>query len=88
MTSACIVHASTSSWMNDHTESGSKKKSMGRGEKAAMAGASTVGLAVWPVIISTVVAGPIGLIVSGGISLAVVATTSAITYAVTDDDKR
>ena len=87
MTSACIAHASTSSWANgSEPKHDSKGMPMSRGHKAAIAAAPTIGLAVWPVVISTIVGGPIGLLISSGISLAVAGTASAITYAVTEDD--
>lgn len=86
MTSACNVHYATSSWLNPQPRNDSPGLPASRGMKAAIAGSITTGLAAWPVIISTLIGGPIGLLISGGISLAVIGTTSAVTYAATEND--
>ncbi len=87
MTTACIAHASTSLWANGAgPQNDSKGMAMSRSGKAVVAAAPAIGLAVWPVVVSTLIAGPLGLVISGGISLIAVGVTSAVTYAVTEDD--
>lgn len=64
MTSACNLHYATSSWLNNNEPRRESKMSSTRGMKAAATGAVVTGLSVWPIIISTFVAGPIGLLIS------------------------
>ncbi len=54
--------------------------------KTALAGAVPISVGIWPVIISGLVAGPIGLLVSGAITLGIAGVSSGVTYAVTEDD--
>lgn len=66
--------------------SGGSNHKLSRQMKTALAVTTPIGVGIWPIVISSVVAGPIGFLVSGAITLGTACVSAGITYAVTEDD--
>lgn len=66
---------------------GASHQPQSRGMKAAVAASVCIGGGVWPVVISTLIAGPVGFVVSAGLTAVGTGVASLITYGVTKYDE-